>query len=239
MESEPLDRTARRYAPVALAVVLVAVVAFVTATSGLHVRELARAPRTPRAMPQTLPAQPTATPLAGPTATPGPVPAVVTSLLPVLVVLACLGAIALLVMLAVRIVRHSARLRRDRFPAGEAMPATPGRSGPTVLDAAVTAGLVELADDSDPRGAVINAWVRLERAAEQLGAIRAPADTPADLATRLLSEHAVPADVLARLAGLYRAARYSPHPVDDAMRVEALEAFGAVQDALRQPVPSG
>lgn len=239
MDSEPLDRTARRYAPVALAVVLVAVVAFVTATSGLHVRELARAPRTPRAIPQTLPAQPTTTPLAGPTATPGSLPAGVTSLVRVLVVLACLGVLALLVLLAVRIVRHTARLRRERFPAGQVTPTTPDGSEPTVLAAAVTAGLVELADDSDPRGAVINAWVRLERAAEQLGAIRAPSDTPADLATRLLAEHAVPVDVLARLAGLYRAARYSPHPVDDAMRVEALEAFGAVQDALRQPVPSG
>lgn len=238
MDTEPLDRALRRYAPVALAVALLAVVAFVTATSGLHVRAVTRPPGTPPNVSQTLPALPTATPLAGPPTTPGPVPAGVTSVLRVLFVLACLAVVALLVMLAVRLARRTARTRAGRFPAGEAMPAAPSRAVPEVFDAAVAAGLVELADDSDPRGAVINAWVRLEQAAGHAGAARAPADTPADLATRLLAEHAVPADVLARLAGLYRAARYSPHPVDDRMRVEALEALGAVQDALRQPVPS-
>jgi len=238
MDSEPLDRAVRRYAPVALAVVLLAVVAFVTATSGLHVRAVPRAPGTPPTVSQTLPALPTATPITGPPTTPGPVPAGVTSVLRLLFVLACAAVFALLLMLAVRLARRSALTRRGRFSAGEAMPATPSRAVPEALDAAVAAGLVELADDSDPRGAVINAWVRLEQAAEHVGAARAPSDTPADLATRLLAEHAVPAEVLARLAGLYRAARYSPHPVDDRMRVEALAALVEVQDALRQPVPS-
>lgn len=238
MDSEPLDRTLRRYAPVALAVALFAVVAFVTATSRLHVRSIPRAPGTPPNVSQTLPAQPSAPPLAGLPTTPGPVPAGVTSLLRVLFVLVCLVVVALLLLLAVRIARRSGRLRSGRFPAGAPMPATPSRAVPAVLDAAVAAGLVELADESDPRGAVINAWVRLERAAEHVGAVRGPSDTPADLASRLLADHAVPAEVLTRLAGFYRAARYSPRPVDDRMRVEALEALRGVQDALRQPVPS-
>jgi len=238
MHSESLNRAVRRYAPVALAVALLAGVAFVTATSGLHVRAVTRPPRTPPSVSQTLPALPMATPMAGPPTTPGPVPAGVTSVLRVLFVVACLAVVALLVMLAVRLARRTARTRTRRFPAGEAMPAAPSGAVPEALNVAVAAGLVELADDSDPRGAVINAWVRLERAAEHVGAARAPADTSADLAARLLAEHEVPPDVLGRLAGLYRAARYSPHPGDDRMRVEALEALGAVQDALRQPVPS-
>lgn len=239
MDSEPLDRTVRRYASVALAVALIAVVAFVTATTGLHVRAIPRAPGPAPTVSQTLPPQPTAPPLTGPPTTPGPVPAGVTSLLRVLFVLLCVAVIALLLLLVVRMARRSARVRRGRFPAGAALPATCSPAVPAVLEAAVAAGLVELADDSDPRGAVINAWVRLERVAEQAGAVRAPSDTPADLATRLLADHAVPADVLNRLTGLYRAARYSPHPVDDRMRVEALDALRGVQDALRQRVPSG
>lgn len=239
MDSEPLVRNVGRYAPVALAVALIALVAFVTSTSGLHVRSISRAPGTPPSVSRTLPAQPTTPPLALPSTTPRPVPAGVTSLLRVVLVLACLAAVALLLVLAIGIARRSVRIRHPRLPAGAAMPATSSSDGPTVLDAAVAAGLVELADDSNPRGAVINAWVRLERAAEQVGAARAPSDTPADLASRLLAHQAVPVEVLDRLAGLYRAARYSPRPVDDRMRVEALEALRAVQDALRQPVSSG
>ncbi len=237
MDSEPLDRTVRRYAPVALAVALIAVVAFVTATSGLRVRTIPHAPGAPRNVSGTVPAEPTATPFAGPSTTPGPVPAGVTSLLRVLFVLACVAVVALLLVLAVRVARRSARLRRARFSTGAATPAAPGTAGPVVLEAAVAAAIVELADDSDPRGAVITAWVRLERAAGSVGADRSPSHTPADLVTRLLAGRAVPAVVLDRLAGLYRQARYSPHPVDDRMRAEALEALRAVQDALRQPVP--
>jgi len=239
MDSEPFARAARRYAPVALAVALLAVVAFVTATSRLHVRSIPRAAGTPPSAVQTLPAQPVATPISGPPTTPGPVPAGVTSVLRVVFVLACLAVAALLVLLAVRLARRSGWRRDRRFPDGSALPANPIRPVPQVLDVAVAAGLVELADESDPRGAVINSWVRLERVAEQVGAARAASDTPADLAARLLTEHAVPADVLDRLTALYRAARYSPHPVDDEMRVDALDALSAVQDALRSSVPAG
>jgi hypothetical protein len=237
MDSEPLDR-ARRYAPVALAVAMLVVVTLVTATSRLHVRAVAREPGTRTVVAPTIPPGPTTTPRAGPPTTPGPVPAGVTSVLRVLVVVACIALVLLLALLVVRLVRRTTRLRSARFPAGETMPAVTGPALPEALDAAVTAGLVDLADDTDPRGAVINAWVGLERAAERVGAARSPSETPAELATRLLGEHAVPADVLARLAGLYRAARYSPHPVDDAMRAEAIEALGAVQDALRPSVSS-
>lgn len=237
MDSEPLARAARRYAPVAVAVALLALVAVVTATSGLRVHALSRAPGTPRSVSPTLPTQSTATPMAGLPPTPGPVPDV-SHVLRLLFVLACLAIGALLALIAVRLAHRSGWRRATTVPDGPALAANTSRPVPEVLDAAVAAGLAELADDSDPRGAVINAWVRLEQVAEQVGAVRAPSDTPADLATRLLAEHAVPTEVLDRLAALYRAARYSPRPVDDERRVAALDALGAVQAALRQPMPA-
>jgi hypothetical protein len=237
MDSEPFDR-ARRYAPVALAVAMLVVVTLVTATSRLHVRAGTRGPGGPPGPAPTIQPGPTSTPMARPPMTPGPVPAGVTSLLRVLFVVACVVLVVLLALLVVRLVRRTGRLRRRPALAGEMSPTDPGRAVPAALDAAVTAGLVDLADDADPRGAVINAWLGLERAAEKAGATRAPSDTPTDLATRLLGEHAVPADVLERLAFLYRAARYSPRPVDDDMRAEAIAALLAVQDALRTAVPA-
>jgi len=99
--------------------------------------------------------------------------------------------------------------------------------------AALDAGLIDLSDaDLDPRRAVIACWLRLEQAAAAAGTPRKATDTPTDLVTRLLGEHNVSGDVLARFADVYREARYATHAVDERMREQARVALQRLRAEL-------
>ncbi len=132
-------------------------------------------------------------------------------------------------------VRHRPRPQRLVVPddaGGDARAGAADRLG-----AAVEAGLADLIDAGDPRRAVIAAWRRLELAAAEAGTHRAPAETPAELAARVLAAHAVSPATLGRLADLYREARYSRHEVDERMRTEARRALERLRGELTAAVP--
>lgn len=130
--------------------------------------------------------------------------------------------------------------RRRRVPGAEAAQPEPVKESPVEttrrLDAAAEAGLADLDEGSDPRRAVIAAWLRLEQAAAAAGSARRPAETPGELAERLLATHAVSPVTLAGLAGLYREARYSEHPVDQRTRSDARRALERLRRELTAPV---
>lgn len=109
-----------------------------------------------------------------------------------------------------------------------------GPADPELRDA-VDAGIEQLDDESDPRRAVIGCWLRLESAAQRAGVERRPDDTPSDLVTRMLTDRAISADLLARLADLYRQARYGPNVVDERMRVEARSTLARLRAELADP----
>lgn len=81
------------------------------------------------------------------------------------------------------------------------------------LVAGVDAGLTGLDSATDPRTAVIDCWVRLERAAAGVGVGRRSEETATDLAVRVLADARVGRDPLDRLLALYHEARYSTHPI--------------------------
>ncbi|MDQ6874245.1 MAG: DUF4129 domain-containing protein [Actinomycetota bacterium] len=112
----------------------------------------------------------------------------------------------------------------------------PGSTSGRRLGQAVEAGLADLDEEGDPRRAVIAAWLRLEQAAAAAGTRREPAETPAELAQRVLRAHDVTPVTLARLADLYRAARYSRHDVDGQMRIEARRALQRLQREITAAV---
>lgn len=116
---------------------------------------------------------------------------------------------------------------------GEAAPIETARR----LGTAAEAGLADLDEGTDPRRAVIAAWLRLEQAAASAGTSRLPAETPGELTERLLAAHAVSPVTLAGLAGLYREARYSRHPVDERMRSDARRALERLRRELTAAVP--
>ena len=84
----------------------------------------------------------------------------------------------------------------------------------------------------DPRNAVVACWSRFEEQAGAAGLERRPWETSAEYTLRVLDlVDADPADV-ARLAALFREARFSEHPVTEQHRAEAMAALDAIHRAL-------
>jgi hypothetical protein len=125
-------------------------------------------------------------------------------------------------------------VRRQALPEVR-VAAAPAEAG-TGVAAAVDAGLADLDDaDLDPRRAVIACWARLEQAAAAAGTPRHVGDSPTDLVTRLLADHAVSEELLAGLADLYRQARYARHDVREDMRTRARAALRRLHAGLAAP----
>ncbi|MDQ1721462.1 MAG: hypothetical protein QOI26_1196 [Pseudonocardiales bacterium] len=86
--------------------------------------------------------------------------------------------------------------------------------------------------DGQVRDGVILCWRRLEQTAEAAGLRRSPADTSSDLAERLLASLPVSEAPLNRLAGLYREARFSSHPIPAAAVRQARADLGQLRSEL-------
>ena len=106
---------------------------------------------------------------------------------------------------------------------------TPEPLSARAMIAALDDGIARLAGEGDARSAVIACWVRLEEVAQTAGTARVLSDAPADLVTRLISAYQVSKPALTSLADLYRAARYSTNPIDNPMRVRALDNLSTVR----------
>jgi hypothetical protein len=163
-----------------------------------------------------------------------PLPAWATMLLLGLVlVVLIVGLVTVLSIMA----RGNLRRRRGNLDEVDDHPAPAGRTEDVV--AALDAGLIDLSDtDLDPRRAVIACWVRLEQVAASAGTPRQPSDSPTDLVTRLLAEHAVDAAALAGFADVYREARYATHVVDERMRGQARAALERLRAELTAGTPA-
>ena len=112
-----------------------------------------------------------------------------------------------------------------------------GRATTEMTDALTVAiaDLDDLADDADNRRVVVRCYARMERAAALGGVPTEAADTPTDLVSRLVAGTDADPAACQRLRDLFEHARFSTHPVDDAMRAEAAHALRAVRAALLAP----
>lgn len=131
-------------------------------------------------------------------------------------------------------------LRRRRA----AVPAAPAPEPPeqeAVLADAVGAGRRALRGD-DARAAVIACYAAMERSLVASGVPRDRADSPADLLARAADRGALAdsaaEDAARRLAGLFREARFSTHPMGPGELTEAEAALDRLAAALA-PVPAG
>jgi uncharacterized protein DUF4129 len=94
---------------------------------------------------------------------------------------------------------------------------------------AVDDALAEIEAETDPRRAIINAYVRMERALDAAGFGRRAPEAPREYLGRVAG--ALDSDERAahRLTALYEEARFSVHPIDEAMRAEAVAALRALR----------
>lgn len=79
-----------------------------------------------------------------------------------------------------------------------------------------------------PRNAIVECWLRLETAVEDAGVRHDPALTAAEFTADVLARFEVDPSATARLAALYREARFSTHTMDESHRRAAIEALDAV-----------
>jgi hypothetical protein len=117
-----------------------------------------------------------------------------------------------------------ARRRREGELEPRAMVAAGAR------DAAAAAAI-----PADPRAAVLAAYARMEAALASVGLARRPSDAPREYLARLeagLGGGRAPA---ARLTQLFERARFSPHPVGEDSRTEAIGALETLRMELEAP----
>lgn len=84
-----------------------------------------------------------------------------------------------------------------------------------------------------PRNAVVEAWSRFESQAGEVGAHRKPWETSSEFTLRVLDLVRADSIAVARLAALYREARFSDHELSEPDRSEALAALDAIHASLR------
>jgi Domain of unknown function (DUF4129) len=116
--------------------------------------------------------------------------------------------------------------RRRREP--EAEPRAAVAEG--ARDAAAAAAI-----PADPRAAVLAAYARMEAALATVGLGRRPSDAPREYLARLeagLGGGRAPA---ARLTELFERARFSPHPVGEDLRRDAIGALETLRAELEAP----
>lgn len=159
----------------------------------------------------------------------------ITGLLSVLFVLAILVALS---WLAHRLLLRFREWRAEHRPfvavAFETGPERPGLVDQESVDAARE----RLLDDwpewgtGTPRQAILACWLDLKRTGEQAGVVHLPAETSTEFVVRLL--HRLDADPrpTARLADLYREARFSTHDLTERDGRDAESAVQAIRASL-------
>jgi hypothetical protein len=85
---------------------------------------------------------------------------------------------------------------------------------------------------SDVRNGIVACWVLLEEEAADAGVVRRPSETSTEFVVRFLHTLDVDPRPVAELAGLYREARFSTHPLGEDARERAETAFGAIHADL-------
>ena len=97
---------------------------------------------------------------------------------------------------------------------------------------ALDSALVALREPADPRGAVIEAYARMEEvlASRELG--RRIPEAPREYLERVLREQGMPERSLTTLTELFEEARFSPHPIPASTSDQARRELESAREAL-------
>jgi Domain of unknown function (DUF4129) len=108
------------------------------------------------------------------------------------------------------------------------------RRAPPDLLREIEASEADLRTINDPRAAVIACYSRMQKAVSGAGVDRRESDTPFELLERLADDGRIPPVVARRLTELFETAKFSLRPVDESMRMQALDCLGQIRDALEE-----
>jgi hypothetical protein len=86
--------------------------------------------------------------------------------------------------------------------------------------------------EGSPRNAIVECWHRFEVQAAGAGLERHPWETSSEFTLRMLDLVAADSHAVAELAALYREARFSTHPLDEATRTQAVADLDAIHAGL-------
>jgi len=102
------------------------------------------------------------------------------------------------------------------------------------LSLVLDATLDDLRHEPDARRAIIVAYARLEETLCACGVARHRHEAPLEYLGRVLAELHVTRGPVAELTHLFERAKFSHHPIDGAMKADAIEALEHVRGELRE-----
>jgi hypothetical protein len=91
----------------------------------------------------------------------------------------------------------------------------------------------DLESEPDARRAVIAAYARMESTLGRNGLERRPSETPVEYLRRILLGLTSRGDSVVRLTSLFEQAKFSRHPIDAAMKQDAIGALREIRDDLQ------
>jgi len=142
--------------------------------------------------------------------------------------------LAILVVLALLVLRYLAAQRRRGRPAEIAHVIQPGADEPEVDEPAMRDGIAHarriLDSDRPPRDAIVEAWLVLEQAAIAAGVGRTPAQTPTEFTAVVLDRTPAQRDAVDVLRDLYERVRFSDQPVAASDGDAARAAISAIAE---------
>jgi hypothetical protein len=107
-----------------------------------------------------------------------------------------------------------------------------------VIEADAAEQRAALIETEEPRDAIAECWHRFEQQAVRAGVAPRPWQTTSEFVLEVLDLVGADRGAVARLADLYREARFSDHTMTDAHRAAALAALDDIHGSLRVRIPS-
>lgn len=146
----------------------------------------------------------------------------------VALIVALIAVVALSALLLLAwILRRAAALRPERRQRAEAVDA-PEMFSVDEAEAALTTARDLLQSAPDAQGAVVDAWLALERAVAASGVRRRPSWTTREFVLTVLETVDLDVSPLERFADLYRRALFDAHPITEEDRAEAARLLETV-----------
>jgi len=135
--------------------------------------------------------------------------------------------------------RHGRHWDLGEFIRTRAVPSVGTESPLSLAQSLATVRVPDPEEETDPRKAVVAAYLAMTHVAAEAGAERRAHETPAEFLQRLLSSLGSSGGAARRLTFLFETARYSSKPVQETLRSDAIDALRRVQEELATAAPAG